>query len=75
MLMTRNQNLKQLAKKTYMSYHQDGLVDLLVGWVIIAFAAMMAFDQSAFLFLGLLAGLDHHRRAAQKKSISMGCGS
>ena len=52
--MTQNQDIKRLAKKTYMSYHQDGLVDLLVGWVITAFAAMMAFDQSAFLFLGWL---------------------
>jgi len=52
--MTRNQNLKQLAKKTYMSYHQDGIIDLLIGWMIIAFAANMAFDESAFTFLGWL---------------------
>ena len=50
--MSQNQDIKRLAKKTYMSYHQDGLVDLLIGWMIIAFAAMMAFDQSAFIFLG-----------------------
>jgi hypothetical protein len=50
--MSQNQDLKRLAKKTYMSYHQDGLVDLLIGWMIIAFAAMMAFDQ--FTFLGWL---------------------
>ena len=46
--MSQNQDLKRLAKKTYMSYHQDGLVDLLIGWMIIAFAAMMAFDFLAF---------------------------
>jgi len=32
-------NLKEVEKKTYMSYHQDGLIDILVGIYVLMFGS------------------------------------
>lgn len=35
----REPNLKEVEKRTYISYHQDGLIDLFIGFYILLFAA------------------------------------
>ena len=35
--MTKEPNLKEITKRTYMSYHQDGLLDIFAGLYILAF--------------------------------------
>ncbi len=49
--MTQNIDFKQLKQKTYLAYHQDGLIDLLVGLGIIGFGINMASESSAFIVL------------------------
>ena len=39
-------NLKEIEKKVYLSYHQDGLLDLFLGMAIIFFGIGMATDQA-----------------------------
>jgi hypothetical protein len=52
--MSQEQDFKKLQQRTYASYHQDGLIDMIIGWAIIGFGINMALDSSAFLFLGWL---------------------
>jgi hypothetical protein len=52
--MSQEQDFKKLQQKTYASFHQDGLIDMIIGWAIIGFGINMALDSSAFLFLGWL---------------------
>ncbi len=49
--MKQNINFKELRQKTYLAYHQDGLIDILVGLGIIGFGLNMAADNSALLVL------------------------
>jgi hypothetical protein len=49
--MSQVQDFKKLQQKTYQSYHQDGLIDLIIGLGFIGFSLNMAFDNSAFIFL------------------------
>ena len=43
-----DKQIKQLARKAYLSYHQDGLIDLLIGWMAFAFGMNMASDNSVW---------------------------
>ena len=52
--MSQDQDFKRLQQKTYQSYHQDGLIDIIIGLAIIGFGLNIAFDNSAFLFMGWL---------------------
>lgn len=52
--MSQEKDFKKLQQKTYKSYHQDGLIDIIIGLAIIGFGLNMAFDNSAFLFMGWL---------------------
>lgn len=49
--MRQNTNFKELRQKTYLAYHQDGLIDALVGLGIIGFGLNMAADNGALLVL------------------------
>ncbi len=49
--MSQNIDLKELRKKIYLSYHQDGLIDIIIGASILGFGLQIATDNSAFLFL------------------------
>jgi predicted small integral membrane protein len=42
--MNQKINLKEIAKKAYTSYHQDGILDITISLVIIAFGIMMVLD-------------------------------
>jgi hypothetical protein len=44
-------NFKDLRQKTYLAYHQDGIIDALVGLGIMGFGLNMAADNSALLVL------------------------
>jgi hypothetical protein len=48
--MSSKNEFMQLQRRTYSSYHQDGLIDILIGWMMIGFGLNIAFDNSAFLF-------------------------
>ena len=50
--MSQEQDFKKLQQRTYESYHQDGLIDIIIGLSIIGFGLMMAFDSSVFTFMG-----------------------
>jgi hypothetical protein len=50
--MSQDKQFKQLERKAYLSYQQDGIVDLLVGWATLAFGLNIAFDSSIWTFLG-----------------------
>lgn len=39
MKMKKDTSLREIEKKTYMSYHQDGLIDIFVGFYILLFGA------------------------------------
>ena len=49
--MSQEQDFKKLQQRTYQSYHQDGLIDIIIGLAIIGFGLMLAFDSSVFLFM------------------------
>lgn len=52
--MSQEQDFKKLQQRTYKSYHQDGLIDMIIGLSFIGFGLNMAFDNSAFIFLAWL---------------------
>ena len=49
--MSQENDFKKLQQRTYESYHQDGLIDIIIGLGFIGFSLNMAFDNSAFIFL------------------------
>ena len=49
--MSQEQDFKKLQQKTYQSYHQDGLIDIIIGLGFIGFGLNMALDNSVFLFM------------------------
>ena len=49
--MSQEHDFKKLQQRTYESYHQDGLIDILIGLGFIGFGLNMAFDSSVFIFL------------------------
>jgi hypothetical protein len=50
--MSQEQDFKKLQQRTYQSYHQDGLIDIIIGLAIIGYGLMLAFDSSVFIFMG-----------------------
>ena len=50
--MSQEMDFKKLQQRTYESYHQDGLIDIIFGLGFIGFGLNMALDNSAFLFMG-----------------------
>jgi hypothetical protein len=49
--MSQELDFKKLQVRTYQSYQQDGLIDIIIGLMIIGFGLYMAIDNSAFIFL------------------------
>jgi hypothetical protein len=52
--MSQEQDFIKLQHKTYQDYHQEGLIDIIIGLGFIGFGLNMAFDNYAFLFMGWL---------------------
>jgi len=44
--MTEGINLKEIERKVYTSYHQDGLIDIAIALIVLAFGIMMIFDMA-----------------------------
>ena len=44
--MSQNFNLKKIEQKAYFSYHNDGIIDILIGFVILLFGIGMATDMA-----------------------------
>ncbi len=52
--MSENDNFKDLANRAYVSYHQDGIIDILLGAGITGFGLRMVFDSPALIVLSWL---------------------
>jgi hypothetical protein len=52
-----NKNINSLTRKVYLSYHQDGILDLVVGAVVFGFGLNMLTDNIVFLMVGWMAML------------------
>jgi hypothetical protein len=46
------QDLAPLKRKIYLAYHQDGILDLIAGFVVLGFGASMLTDNFVFLMAG-----------------------
>ncbi len=57
--MSQRADLRKLARNVYVSYHQDGLIDLMIGWGTLAYGMNLAFDASAFTALGFVGILSY----------------
>jgi hypothetical protein len=49
--MSENDKFKDLANRAYISYHQDGIIDILLGAGIVGFGLQMLFDSPALIVL------------------------
>jgi len=49
--MSQEKQFKDLGRKAYLSYHQDGLIDILIGLGILGFGLMMLTDSVVFNML------------------------
>ena len=49
--MSQNSELKKLGQKTYLEYHQDGIIDLILGLCTLGFGIRMATESPVFIFL------------------------
>ena len=49
--MSQDKQFKELSRKAYLSYHQDGLIDILIGLGILGFGLMMLTDSIVFNLL------------------------
>lgn len=49
--MANNNDFKDLANRAYVSYHQDGIIDILLGAGIAGFGLQMLTANAAFMFL------------------------
>ncbi len=52
--MSQATSFKALARRAYLSYHQDGIIDLLLGWLAFAFGLRLLFESVAFALLAWL---------------------
>jgi hypothetical protein len=49
--MNKNDNFKDLANRAYMAYHQDGIIDMMLGAGVTGFGLRMFFDSPALIVL------------------------
>ena len=52
--MADEASIRQLKRRAYLSYHQDGIIDLLIGVSILGFGLWNYLDQPIFAFMCLL---------------------
>jgi len=52
-IVAEDTSLKQLKHRAYMAYHQDGIIDVLIGVAILGFGLWINLDQPIFAFLYL----------------------
>ena len=57
-IVTKQDTLREVEKKTYMSYHQDGLIDIIIGLYALAFGLGIVVDKILdFSFAVLMPGI------------------
>ena len=61
--------MKDLERKAYISYHNDGLLDIFIGFVVICFALYIMFDFTAFA--GIYSALGITMMTLAKKLITV----
>lgn len=49
--MSQDSKYKELEQRAFLAYHQDGLIDMIIGMCILGFGLNMATDSSAFSIL------------------------
>jgi hypothetical protein len=49
--MSKNDDFKDLANRAYMAYHQDGIIDMMLGAGVTGFGLRMFFDSPALIVL------------------------
>ena len=49
--MTQKIDLKKIERRAYLSYHQDGVVDVFIGLVFLLYGVVMLADKAAFIGL------------------------
>jgi hypothetical protein len=52
-IMAEESSLRQLKRRAYLDYHQDGIIDVLIGVAILGFGLWIWLDQPIFAFLVL----------------------
>jgi hypothetical protein len=52
-IMAEESSLRQLKRRAYLDYHQDGIIDVLIGVAILGFGLWIWLDQPIFAFLCL----------------------
>ena len=50
--MAGKDGFSKLERKAYLSYHQDGLIDIIIGLCTVGFAVNMLADNATFTILG-----------------------
>ena len=55
--METKTSLDQLKRKAYLAYHQDGIVDILIGATIMGFALWILLDSIFFTFMAWMGGI------------------
>jgi hypothetical protein len=54
MIMTQSADFRKLEQKAYLSYHQDGLIDLIIGSIVLCIAISEVTDSSIWNLIALL---------------------
>ena len=57
--MQANKDIEALKKKVYLTYHQDGIIDLTAATILLGFSIFMATDNVVFLALGAFCGVEY----------------
>ena len=55
--MTTKINLKKIEKKAFTSFHQDGLIEILIGVIFILYGSVLLAGKAGFIGLCWLPGL------------------
>ena len=54
MIMSQSADFRKLEQKAYLSYHQDGLIDLTIGSIVLCIAISEVTDSSIWNLIALL---------------------
>jgi len=54
MIMSQSADFRKLEQKAYLSYHQDGLIDLIIGSIVLCIAISEVMDSSIWNLIALL---------------------
>jgi len=67
--MSEKINLKEIERKVYTSYHQDGLIDIAIALIVLAFGLMSIFDMPWMGGIFVVVGISVY--AAAKKTLTV----